>query len=98
MHWKDICRDRNGPDVCDGEGCDRCVAKAAAQAAPCRTAYRLDDGMKLRVRIYWNVWAIPLGVSIGDESNKFVWAVSIGPIHFVNPKPGFDFERQANDQ
>ena len=45
MHWKDICRDRNGPDVCDGEGCDRCVAEAAASKAPRRDPHRLENPM-----------------------------------------------------
>jgi len=29
MHWKDICRETNGPDVCDGTGCKRCIEEAA---------------------------------------------------------------------
>lgn len=28
-HWKDVCREKNGPDVCDSPGCSRCIAEAA---------------------------------------------------------------------
>jgi hypothetical protein len=32
MHWKDICRDKNGPDVCDSvDACARCINEAARQ-------------------------------------------------------------------
>lgn len=27
-HWKDICRNNNGPDVCE-DGCRRCIEEAA---------------------------------------------------------------------
>lgn len=28
-HWKDVCRERNGPDVCDSaEACAQCKAEA----------------------------------------------------------------------
>lgn len=34
MHWKDICGERNGPDVCDtADACRTCIEKAARRMA-----------------------------------------------------------------
>lgn len=34
MHWKDICREKNGSDACDtADACDTCIKEAARETA-----------------------------------------------------------------
>lgn len=51
--------------------------------------------MKLRFRVYWRTWALPFGLSLGDNDSKFHWAFSVGPFHIVHPKRGYDFEQKG---